>query len=239
MSNIQKAVDFMVRIANDDTHGYDQTNRNDPDYDCSSLVATALYNAGFEVEPSSWTGNLEEQLRKCGFDDCSKPWKAGDIHLSTWNHVNMSINESQIAEATINEKGTVSGGQTGDQTGNEIRIANYYEYSGGWDRHLRYYGKNEEEPSGDTLYVIAKDVIRGKYGNGAERTANLLKAGYNPTLIQYYVNIMLSNQNKTVEDVAREVIVGKWGVGKARKKALECAGYNYAAVQTMVNRMLS
>lgn len=239
MANIQKAVDFMVRIANDDTHGYDQTNRNGPDYDCSSLVATALYNAGFDVKPSSWTGNLEEQLRKCGFDDCSKPWKAGDIHLSTCNHVNMSINESQIAEATINEKGTVSGGQTGDQTGNEIRIANYYEYSGGWDRHLRYYGENEEVPSADTLYVIAKDVIRGKYGNGVERTANLLKAGYDPEVVQGYVNRMLSGQYKTVEDVAREVIAGKWGVGARRKKSLESAGYSYADIQTMVNRMLS
>lgn len=239
MASIQKAVDFMVRIANDDTHGYDQTNRNGPDYDCSSLVATALYNAGFDVKPSSWTGNLEEQLHKCGFDDCSKPWKAGDIHLSTWNHVNMSISESQIAEATINEKGTVSGGQTGDQTGNEIRIANYYEYSSGWDKHLRYYGKNEEETSGDTLYVIAKDVIRGKYGNGVERTANLLKAGYDPEVVQGYVNKMLSGKCKTVEDVAREVIAGKWGVGVRRKKSLESAGYSYADVQTMVNRMLS
>lgn len=239
MANIYKAVDFMVRIANDDTHGYDQTNRNSPDYDCSSLVATALYNAGFPVKPSSWTGNLEEQLRKCGFDDCSKPWKAGDIHLSTWNHVNMSISENQIAEATINEKGTVSGGQTGDQTGNEIHIANYYEYSDGWDKHLRYYGKNDEVPVNDTFYVIAKDVIRGKYGNGVERTANLLKAGYDPEVIQGYVNRMLSGQYKTVEDVAREVIAGKWGVGADRKKALESAGYSYADIQTMVNRMLS
>lgn len=239
MANIQKAVAFMIRIANDDTHGYDQSNRNGPDYDCSSLVATALYNAGFSVKPSSWTGNLEEQLRKCGFDDCSKPWKAGDIHLSTRNHVNMSISESKIAEATINEKGTVSGGQTGDQTSNEIRIANYYEYSDGWDKHLRYHGKNEECSSGDTLYVIAKDVIRGKYGNGVERTANLLKAGYDPEVIQGYVNKMLSGHCKTVEDVAREVIAGKWGNGVNRKTALEKAGYSYADVQTMVNRMLS
>lgn len=239
MANIHKAVEFMVRVANDDTHGYNQSNRNGPDYDCSSLVATALYNAGFSVNPSSWTGNLEEQLRKCGFDDCSKPWKAGDIHLSTWNHVNMSISENQIVEATINEKGTVSGGQTGDQTGKEISIANYYEYSGGWDRHLRYYGKNDEVPVNDTVYVVAKDVIRGKYGNGAERTANLLKGGYDPEVIQGYVNRMLSGLYKTVEDTAREVIAGKWGVGADRKKALESAGYSYDDVQTMVNRMLS
>ena len=133
----------------------------------------------------------------------------------------------------------MSGGQTGDQTGNEIHIANYYEYSDGWDKHLRYYGKNDEVPVNDTVYVIAKDVIRGKYGNGVERTANLLKAGYDPEVIQGYVNRMLSGQYKTVEDVAREVIAGKWGVGADRKKALESAGYSYADIQTMVNRMLS
>lgn len=239
MPNIYKAVDFMVRTANDNTHGYDQTNRNSPDYDCSSLVATALYNAGFPVNPTSWTGNLEEQLRKCGFDDCSNPWKAGDIHLSTLNHVNMSINESQIAEATINEKGTVSGGKTGDQTGNEIRIANYYEYSNGWDVHLRYRGKNDEVSVNDTIYVVAKDVIRGKYGNGVERTANLIKAGYDPVVIQKYVNNMLTGCYKTVEDVAREVIAGKWGNGTDRRIALEGAGFNYSEVQTIVNRILS
>lgn len=239
MPNIYKAVDFMIRMANDNTHGYDQSNRNGPDYDCSSLVATALHNAGFPVKPSSWTGNLEEQLRKCGFDDCSKPWLAGDIHLSTMNHVNMSINELQIAEATINEKGTVSGGQTGDQTGNEIRIGDYYEYDGGWDVHLRYYGKNDSVPVNDAIYVVAKDVIRGKYGNGVERTANLIKAGYDPSVIQKYVNNMLSGQYKTVEDVAREVIAGKWGNGADRRIAIESAGYSYDDVQTMVNRMLS
>lgn len=238
MANIQKAVDFMVRIANDDTHGYDQLNRNSPDYDCSSLVATALYNAGFSVKPSSWTGNLEEQLRKCGFDDCSKPWKAGDIHLSTMNHVNMSINETQIAEATINEKGTVSGGQTGDQTGNEVRVADYYEYSSGWDVHLRYYGVTDG-PYCDSIYVVAKDVIRGKYGNGAERTANLIKAGYDAVMVQNYVNDLLSGKYKTVEEVAREVIAGKWGNGTDRRIALEGAGYSYADVQSIVNRMLS
>ena len=239
MADIQKAVDFMIRMANDDTHGYDQANRNGPDYDCSSLVATALYNAGFAVQPTSWTGNLEQQLRKCGFGGCNKPWKAGDIHLSTLNHVCMSVDESNIAEASINEKGTVSGGQSGDQTGNEIHVIPYYNYPSGWDVHLRYYGENEKEPDKDTYYVIAKDVIRGKYGNGSERKANLEKAGYNPDVVQNYVNGMLTGQFKTVADVAREVIAGKWGNGKDRKDAIERAGYSYDDVQTMVNRMLS
>ena len=42
MPNIMKAVNFMIDTANDNTHGYDQIHRNGPDYDCSSLVGTAL-----------------------------------------------------------------------------------------------------------------------------------------------------------------------------------------------------
>ena len=106
MGDINKAVSFMINTAKDNIHGYDQQHRNGPDYDCSSLVGTALYYAGFDVSPYSWTGNLESQLRKAGFVDCKAPWKAGDIHLNRGNHVCMSINESQIVEASINEKGT-------------------------------------------------------------------------------------------------------------------------------------
>ena len=93
MPDINKAVKFMVDTANDNSHGYDQAHRNGPDYDCSSLVGTALHNAGFDVSPNSSTWTLEEQLRKAGFKDCRSPWKAGDVHLSTNHHVIMSINE--------------------------------------------------------------------------------------------------------------------------------------------------
>ena len=67
MSSILDALQFMIDIADDNTHGYDQTNRNGPDYDCSSLVGTALNHAGFNVSPESWTGNLYPQLIVCGF----------------------------------------------------------------------------------------------------------------------------------------------------------------------------
>ena len=55
MANIMKAVNFIIDMANDDAHGYDQNHRNGPDYDCSSLVGTALHEAGFNVSPDSWT----------------------------------------------------------------------------------------------------------------------------------------------------------------------------------------
>ena len=59
MPSIDTAVQFMIEIANDNTHGYDQTNRYSPDYDCSSLVAIGLHNAGFNVSPYSWTGGKQ------------------------------------------------------------------------------------------------------------------------------------------------------------------------------------
>lgn len=35
MEKIENAVNWIKKVANDNTHGYDQTNRWDPDYDCS------------------------------------------------------------------------------------------------------------------------------------------------------------------------------------------------------------
>ena len=240
MPNIMKAVKFMIDIANDDTHGYDQAHRNEPDYDCSSLVGTALHEAGFNVSPYSWTGNLESQLRKVGFTDCKKPWMAGDIHLNTKHHVCMSINASQIAQASINEKGTVTGGKTGDQTGKEIYIRDYYEYSSGWDAHLRYIGAITDVSPEVSVDTIAREVIAGKWGNGDTRIKLLTDAGYDYNTVQAKVNALLTGKElKSDGEIVREVIAGKWGNGDTRKQKLTAAGYEYYAIQELVNQMLS
>lgn len=240
MANIMKAVQFMVDTANDNTHGYDQTHRNGPDYDCSSLVGTALHEAGFNVSPYSWTGNLEAQLRACGFVDCKAPWLAGDVHLKTQHHVCMSISNSKIAQASINEKGTITGGKTGDQTDKEIWIRDYYEYSGGWDVHLRYKGQNTEEQPDVSIDTVAREVIAGKWGNGETRKKLLTEAGYDYNTVQTKVNALLSGKElKSNEEIAREVIKGNWGNGTARKQKLTTAGYDYFAIQKLVNQMLS
>ena len=240
MPNIMKAVQFMINTANDNTHGYDQTHRNGPDYDCSSLVGTALHEAGFDVSPYSWTGNLEAQLRAAGFVDCKAPWLAGDVHLKTQHHVVMSISSSQIAHASINEKGTITGGETGDQTGNEICIRSYFEYSGGWDVHLRYVGQNSDVNHDVSFETIAREVIAGKWGNGDTRKKLLTDAGYDYDTVQAKVNALLSGTElKSNGEIAREVIAGKWGNGDTRKQKLTSAGYDYSAIQKLVNEMLS
>lgn len=241
MANIYKAVQFMIDTANDDTHGYDQTHRNGPDYDCSSLVGTALHVAGFDVSPYSWTGNLEKQLVACGFVKCEAPWLAGDIHLKTGKHVCMSVTSKEIAQASINEKGKATGGKTGDQTGKEIWIRSYYEYPNGWDAHYRYAGANDSPV--DKTYpidVIARQVIAGKWGTGETRKKLLLEAGYDYNKVQAEVNALLGNRKlKSNDEIAREVIRGKWGVGVNRRTRLTNAGYDYIAIQKIVNKVLS
>ena len=92
---------------------------------------------------------------------------------------------------------------------------------------------------------VAKKVIRGDFGNGAERVEKLKAAGYDADKVQAKVNELLgsastkaSSASKSVEAVAKEVIQGKWGNGAERVQKLKAAGYDAEAVQNMVNKLL-
>ena len=144
MPSIAAAVAWAVNIANDDTHGYDQQYRTGPDYDCSSFVAAALIAGGFNISPTSYTGNLAQQLLAAGFASVpiSAVRKPGDIFLvhhtsgDMRQHVLMCVDAANVVEATTNENGTTTGGQTGDQTGTEIYVHPYV--GGSWDYHFTY-----------------------------------------------------------------------------------------------------
>lgn len=237
MPDINTAVTEIVRIANDNTHGYDQKNRYGVDYDCSSLVAHCLNKAGFKVSKYSYTGNLEKQLRACGFTDCDYPWRAGDVHLKVNKHVCMSVDAFNVAEASINEKGKATGGKKGDQTGKEIWVHPYYNYKSGWDVHLRFPTAEKKTATVD----IAKEVIAGKWGSGVARKSALESAGYDYTEVQNLVNSLLtakqSSPKKSDMQIAREVLAGKWGNGNTRKTNLESAGYNYNTIRKLVNQL--
>ena len=98
------------------------------------------------------------------------------------------------------------------------------------------------------LTTIAREVIAGKWGNGADRAKRLTAAGYDAKAVQAKVNQLLSGGSapsqpakpaqKTVEQIAREVIAGKWGNGADRAKRLTAAGYDAQAVQNKVNQLL-
>lgn len=239
MTRLEAAVKFMLDTAADDSHGYDQANRNGPDYDCSSLVSTALFNAGFAISPQSYTGNMLNRLITCGFTKIYQgPWKPGDVHLTPGRHTCMSVSETEIVEASINELGKITGGKTGDQTGKEIAKKPYYVPKYGWSYHLRY---DKEDMEALPLYstdTIAREVIAGKWGNGEERKRRLSEAGYIPDTVQLRVNQFLQGKGKFLDEVAREVIKGKWGNGEERTRRLTEANYNPIAVQKRVNEIL-
>ena len=94
-----------------------------------------------------------------------------------------------------------------------------------------------------SIDTIAREVIRGNWGNGADRKARLEKAGYNYGAVQERVNAILggshtSAPSKSIDVIAREVIRGDWGNGQDRKNRLTAAGYDYSAVQKKVNELL-
>jgi hypothetical protein len=143
---IENAIEWMINIANDNTHGYDQTNRWGPDYDCSSFVISGYEQAGIKLKTNgaTYTGNMKSVCISTGFTvvdwggDMSKLVR-GDILLNEADHVCCYIGNGQIVQASENELGTASGGQTGDQTGAEIEVRSYYVFSAGWDCVLRFH----------------------------------------------------------------------------------------------------
>lgn len=195
MPNILKALNWAIQTANDNSHGYDQGNRQGPDYDCSSLIANALRKGGFNINKDSYTGNLYSQLKKAGFKEVkdNSDRQAGDIFLTPGHHVVMCVDADRIVHASGNEKGKITGGKEGDQTGKEICIRSWYEPKYKWKYHLRYDSPIISKPE-EPIYMIPQiliDVADGKHGNGDERKNNLASLGYDPDTIQKLVNQML------------------------------------------------
>lgn len=101
-----------------------------------------------------------------------------------------------------------------------------------------YKGGSITEPTKKTVDELANEVIKGLWGNGAERVSRLTQAGYDANAVQNKVNEKLGVKTKSIDTLAKEVIQGKWGNGQDRKNRLTQAGYDYDAVQKRVNEML-
>ena len=102
----------------------------------------------------------------------------------------------------------------------------------------------KQKPAAKSVEAIAKEVIAGKWGNGAERVQKLTAAGYDADAVQAAVNAQLTGTKKpatatkSIDTLAREVIAGKWGNGATRTNKLLAAGYDPNAVQKRVNELL-
>lgn len=194
-NKVDEAIKWMIEIANDDTHGYDQTYRwgEYGDYDCSSFVITAFENVGIPLKTNgaTYTGDLKEVALRTDFTEISisdwndtSQFKIGDIILNEHYHVACYIGNGQIVHASINELGTATGGTPGDQTGKEICIRDYYIYSHGWDCVLRYKvsGSGGDIPSEDG--EVWKDITKTIYNTkqlSEEQIKELKKLKYSDT----------------------------------------------------------
>lgn len=100
-------------------------------------------------------------------------------------------------------------------------------------------------PAGKSVDTLAREVLAGQWGNGADRRARLTAAGYNYDAVQAQVNAILNGSapsapaRKSNDDIAREIWAGKgnWGTGATRAARLRAAGYDPSAVQASINRL--
>lgn len=177
------AVDFAVKIANDNSHGYSQVVRslynitNPKSFDCSSLALTAYYYAlqknGLTAQANylkancSYTGNMLK-MQNAGFEIVARNQTAharmikGDLELNAAHHVALAIGKDNIVHARSSEGTT----DTKDNSGNEIRIQPWYLYSHGWTHRLRFTGKgidfsklvknSSEKPNASTTTTLSK-----------------------------------------------------------------------------------
>ena len=176
MTISEKAVQFMLDIARDESHGYDQSARWGPDYDCSSLVISAYKTAGVPLS-STYTGNMRSDFLNNGFAvpvnvnlATGAGLLPGDVLLNEQNHTAMYVGNGQLVHASGNEFGGVTGGMTGDQTGREICVTGYFSFP--WDCVLRYV-KKEADPEPGGTYIVQKgdslwSIAERFLGNGRQ-----------------------------------------------------------------------
>lgn len=183
-AGVEGAVRWALKIAADDSHGYDQNSRwGYPDYDCSSLVISAFEKAGIKLKSAgaTYTGNMYGAAKSVGFTDVTKSvslatgagLKRGDILLNTKNHTAIYTGNGRLVNASANEHGGARGGTPGDQTGREIYERGYYNYP--WDYVLRF-GKRYKDGAGR---IKAKDIIQGYASGGFPMAGHLFMAREN------------------------------------------------------------
>ena len=187
-SIIENAISWMEKTANNNSHGYDQIYRwgEKGDYDCSSAVITSWQNAGVPVKTNgaTYTGNMYSVFRKCGFVDVTSSvnlatgagLQRGDVLLNTIHHTAMFCGNGKEVEASINEKGTATGGTPGDQTGKEFLVRSYRNYP--WNVVLRYTGGQTVTPTTSSSSTVLRKGSTGTAVKTLQKNLNtLIKAG--------------------------------------------------------------
>lgn len=203
------------------------------DRDCSSAVISAYEAAGISCGGATYTGNMSKCMTGTGnFVRRSMKFIAqmGDSYLvhdekrgRCHTAMCMSAEPDVLAEFSINEKGTATGGKVGDQKQSgeydatykrgESHLAEYYDYpGGGWDCILQCV--NDEA----AFYVEADGSIT--YPNGSKE-------------------VKVTSLGKQEEDsavLAAKLILGAMGTQEKQKEAL---GSRYEDINRLAKDALS
>lgn len=175
MSKADIATSWAEAIANDDSHGYSQYSRWNPDYDCSSLVISAYQQAGVPVKDNgaTYTGNMYTVFCRTGFKDVTdqvniatgEGLKRGDVLLRE-GHTALYCGNGLEVEAACDEYGGIEGLNPGDQTGYEILIQYY---NPNWQTVLRF----REE---DKIMIELRTLQAGMTGDDVKLMQRLLRS---------------------------------------------------------------
>lgn len=176
---------------------------------CSPIIAQACIESGFD------TSLLSSKFFNYFGMKCGSSWKGKSVNMKTKEEINsalVSIRDNFRAYPDM-----ISGVRGYFDFINTKRYANLKtaetpeEYlkrikEDGYATSSRYVQTNMdcvkkydlekwdwEKPQEKSVDEIAKEVIAGKWGNGATRKQLLRAAGYNPSIIQERVNEILRN----------------------------------------------
>ena len=187
---VDRAVDFMIGIANDDSHGY-TNGKWGPEYSCISLVEMGFINAGLNITKSN-INKMPDNLIKAGFEECTS-----EVNLKTgagfakgyipWmlqsngkhGHVECHVGDGKLVGARGN-----TDGKPGDSKGNEISTITYQNMS--WQKVFRIPGAYTGEESGSSGETSGSSsaifrVQAGAYGseiNAKNALKKVRAAGY-------------------------------------------------------------
>ena len=170
---------------------------------CAKYVADALYagNLRFNAQPSAYLYHTNKILFNLGFKQISRPVlpQKGDVYVQnrTKSHVHghmaMFSGQQWISDFRQNsdqvysyDPGEIYYYRYSDNNNNNLKNEDFQKQQNGNNINNNFNKKSNNE--------IAKEVIKGLWGNGNERRMRLESEGYNYKEIQDEVNkILLHN----------------------------------------------
>lgn len=206
---------------------------------CATFVSAVAVKLGYtDIIPTECScPKMIELFKNLGawVEDDSHVPKAGDVIFYDWEDDGKGDNKGGANHVGIVEKvdgdtiTVIEGNYSNSVKRRTIKVNGKY---------IRGYGvpKYDVEQT-KTITQLAREVLKGKWGNGSARKAKLTAAGYDYNAVQTEVNRLVNSGKKSNETIAKEVLAGKWGNGTDRKNRLTKAGYDYNAIQKIVNRL--